>query len=102
MLRQLALARTQSTHGVSAAHIAESLRADPLQIEPIVDALLRLDWIARLDEGDDPRLVLLADPDFTPAQPLIAALLLDPTVTVRAFWQRAGFQDINLRQLLEA
>jgi len=102
MLRQLSLARTQSTHGVSAAGIAESLRADPLQIEPIVETLVRLDWIARLDEGDDPRLVLLADPDFTPAQPLMAALLLEPTVTVRAFWQRAGFADITLRQLLDA
>lgn len=102
MLRQLAQARTQSTHGVSAARIAESLRADPLQIEPIVETLLGLDWIARLDEGDDPRLVLLADPDFTPAQPLMAALLLEPTVTVRAFWQRAGFADITLRQLLDS
>lgn len=102
MLRQLSQARTQSTHGLSAASIAESLRADPLQIEPIVETLLRLDWIARLDEGDDPRLVLLADPDFTPAQPLMAALLLEPTVTVRAFWQRAGFHEISLRQLLEA
>lgn len=102
MLRLLGQARSQSSHGLSAAGIAEGLRADPLQIEPIVDTLLELDWIARLDEEDDPRLVLLADPDRTPAQPLLAALLLDPTPTVRGFWQRAGFQDFTLRQLLEA
>jgi membrane protein len=83
--------------------MAERLRIDPLQIEPIVDALVGLDWVGRLDEpGDGQRLVLLADPEATPGQPLVAAFLLDPSPVVRGFWRRAQLADMTLAQLLEA
>jgi membrane protein len=103
VLRELATARATSVHGLPLDVMAERLRIDPLQIEPIAHALVSLDWVARLDEpGDAQRLVLLADPQATPAQPLVAEFLLDPSPVVRGFWRRAQLADMTLAQLLEA
>ena len=103
LLRELAQARRLSHHGVGAAHLAETLRLDPLQIEPLLETLMGLDWIGRLDEeGDQRRWVLLCDPHTTKAQPLLGALLLDPTPVVRGFWQRARFSDLTLEELIAA
>jgi membrane protein len=102
VLRELAMARAGSTHGLALDTLAERMRVDPLQIEPIVDRLLALDWVARLDEGGAQRHVLLAEPSTTKAQPLIAAFLLDPSPVVRAFWRRTALAEMTLEQLIEA
>lgn len=102
VLRELARARDLSMHGISALKLSEASRLDPLQIEPLLETLVEMDWIARLDEEDDPRFVLLCDPASTPAQPLLAKFLLDPDPVVRGFWQRAGFSELTLSQVLTA
>ena len=63
--------------------------------------LQQFDWVGRLDESHDPRLVLLCDPARTPAQPLIAQLLLEPSPASRALWQRAGFDTMTVQDLLD-
>jgi len=102
VLRELAQARTGSAHGLVPSAIAKRLRTDPLQIEPILETLVRIDWAAWLDEGGEQRVVLLADPATTKAQPLLAELLLDPSPVVRGFWQRASFGELMLADLIEA
>lgn len=102
LLRELFKARTLGSHGLSAAQLSETLRTDPLQIEPILEALIDLDWVGRLDEEGAARFVLLCDPALTPAQGLISRLLLDPTPVVRGFWLRASFQDLKVKDLIEA
>lgn len=104
LLRELAQARRLSTHGHSAAALSRSLRTDPLQLEPLLETLVGLDWIGRLDEEEEgaKRYVLLADPANTLAQPLLAALLLDPRPVLRGFWQRARFSEMTLQELIEA
>lgn len=101
VLRELVKARGQEARGRSAAEIAESLRTDPLQIEPILDTLVALDWVGRLDEVDGARHVLLCDPATTRAEPLLERLLLDPAPALRSFWQRAGFDTLTLKALLD-
>ncbi len=101
VLRELAKARTQEARGRSAGEIAESLRTDPLQIEPILETLVALDWAGRLDEPGGARHVLLCDPAGTRAEPLLAQLLLEPTPALRSFWQRAGFDTLTLKELLD-
>jgi membrane protein len=101
LLRELELARRLSTRGLDSDELARRLATDPLQIDPLLDALVALDWVGRLDEPGAGRHVLLADPASTKAEPLLALLLLDPGVALRGFWQRAGFGEMSLAQLIE-
>ena len=101
ILRALATARRLSARGLDSAQIAQQLRIDPLQVDPLLDTLIAIDWVGRLDEAGEPRYVLLCDPPTTLAQPLLAQLLLDPGTTLRAFWHRAGFGEMTLQQLVD-
>ena len=101
IVRALARARHTSAHGLSLVDLAEGLRTDPLQIEPILETLLAIDWAGRLDEAGAQRYVLLCDPAETKAAPLLAHLLLEPGMVLRSFWERAGFGELMLRELIE-
>jgi membrane protein len=102
VLRELASARVRGVRGSNSSELSEALRTDPLQIEPILDTLVAFDWVGRLDERDDPRVVLLCDAAATPAQPLLSLLLLEPSAASRGLWQRAGFDTMTLQELLDA
>ena len=101
VLRLLAGARGAQPHGLALAELSERLRADPLQLEPILEALVAVGWAGRLDEAGGHRLVLLCDPATTPAAPLLSRLLLEPADGVAGFWQRAGFESLRMRDLIE-
>jgi len=100
VLRELAGARGRGVRGSDASDLSEALRTDPLQIEPILDMLVGFDWVGRLDEKGDPRFVLLCEPASTPAQPLLAQLLIEPSAASRGLWRRAGFDMMTLQELL--
>lgn len=102
LLRELDQARLAGDRGLSGSQLAAALRTDPLQIEPVLDILVAFDWVGRLDEAHDPRFVLLCDPARTPAQPLLALLLLAPSPASRGLWQRAGFDTMTMRELIDA
>ncbi|HRI17485.1 MAG TPA: YihY family inner membrane protein, partial [Burkholderiaceae bacterium] len=101
LLRELLRARAKASHGASAEHLARALRTDPLPVESLLETLVAMDWVGRLDETGGARYVLLADPDTTLAKPLLAQLLLDPaSTTLQGFWQRAGFDRLTLSDLV--
>lgn len=100
VLRQLDAARGTARRGMALSEIAAALRADPLQIEPLLDRLTRFEWVARLDEDGGARHVLLADPAATPAGPLVDALLLPPGALAAPFRSRAGIDAMRLADLL--
>ena len=102
VLRMLDATRSQGVPGVHLDALSGALRTDPLQIEPIVDTLVELDWVGRLDEPGNPRHVLLCDPTTTPAQPLLAKLLMEPSPALSGFWRRAGFDAMTVHELLVA
>jgi membrane protein len=102
VLRELARVQAAPGRGQSAEQLSEALRTDPLQIEPILDDLVALDWVGRLDESGQPRFVLLCNAATTAAQPLLAGMLLDATPALRGFWRRAGFGEMQLQDLLQA
>jgi membrane protein len=101
VLRELAGARARGVRGSDASELSEALRTDPLQIEPILDMLTGFDWVGQLDEKGDPRFVLLCDPGSTPAEPLLAHLLIEPSTASRGLWRRAGFDLMTLQELLD-
>jgi membrane protein len=102
VMRELRSAQAQSLRGLSAARLAELLRIDPLQTEPLLESLMGFDWVGALDEPDDPRYVLLCDPVTTPARPLLAEFLIDPASAPPGLWQRAGFDTLTLQDLLQS
>jgi membrane protein len=100
LLGELASARAGGQRGVGLMVLAEQLRLDPLQLEPIVEVLQQLDWVGRLDEAGAPRLVLLVDPARTQLAPLLSRLLLAPTPAVTPFWQQTGWHRMLLAEAL--
>ena len=102
VLRELNRVQAAPGRGLSADQLSELLRTDPLQVEPILDELVTLDWVGRLDEAGQPRFVLLCDVSSTPAQALLAGFLLSPASALDGFWRRAGFADMMLGDLLQA
>jgi membrane protein len=100
VLRQLAAVRRTGQHGLSLAAMAESLRADPLQLEPVVELLAGLDWVSRLDEEGDARHVLLCDPETTPLAPLIDRTLLKPGTASLGLRHAAGFDRLTLGEVI--
>ena len=77
LIQELNAARHGPDRGLSLTELGRRLRADPLQLEPMLELLAEIDWVQRLDEGDTPRLVLLCDPARTPLAPLVQRTLLD-------------------------
>ena len=100
VLQQLDIARRSQQHGLSLAALGQALRADPLQLEPVVDMLADIDWVQRLDEGGSSRHVLLCDTARTPLAPLLERTLLAPGPHVAAFRQHAGLDRLTLAQAL--
>jgi membrane protein len=100
VLQPLSQVRLAPVRGLSLAQLAAALRADPLQLEPIVDELMALDWVARLDEEEPGRLVLLVDPVSTPARGLVDRMLLRPGGASERFHAVAGVTSWTLADLL--
>ena len=96
----LARARAGARRGLAPDALAAALATDPLQIEPIVESLIEMDWVARLDEEDGQRVVLLADPANTPVRELVDALLLEPSAAASVFRARTGIERLTLGELL--
>ena len=80
--------------------LAGALRVDPLQLAPILDKLLAMDWIGRLEEQGAQRLVLLCAPERTPAEPLIAAFLAQRQGLLGNLWTQGEWSRLMLDQLL--
>jgi len=92
--------RVAGRHGLPQLELAQQLRVDPLQLEPVLDALLALDLLGRLEEPGAQRFVLLADPTQTPAAPLLRRLLARRNGPLRVLWERSGWETVKLAELL--
>lgn len=100
---EMALALLQiiaARRGGSLADLAAELRTDPLQLEPVLDTLIAMDWVGRLDEDGAARHVLLVDAAHTPAAPLLDTMLLAPGPASASFRQRTRLGDLTLGELL--
>ena len=103
MLQALEQMRHVPGHGLTLMQLAERLRVDPLQLDPLIEILVGLDWVGRMGEagnGAPQRLVLLADPDFTPLAPLLQALLLPREASTEPFWNNTNLAGFSLRDAL--
>lgn len=95
-------ARSTQPHGLSAQGLARALNVDVLQLDPLLQTLRQIQWVAAIEPvgGDEPIWVLLADPDQTLLAPLAAALLLERSPATERFWQASDWQRLSLRSVL--
>ncbi|MCV2369005.1 YihY family inner membrane protein [Roseateles oligotrophus] len=100
VLRELRLSQQLGEGGASSLTLAQRLRVDPLQLEPVLDQLGDLDLIGRLEESGTQRLVLLAVPEQTPAAPLLNACLAQRSNCLAPLWQRSDWEKLSLAHLL--
>jgi membrane protein len=103
VLQQLHRARPTARRGMGALQLAQALQVEPLQLEPVLETLVALDWIGRLNEVEDAqeaRYLLLADTESTALEPLMRHLLLPHTEATARLWQNTGFAGVYLRDVL--
>jgi membrane protein len=103
ILQHLDKARSTARMGLSAAQLAELLEVDALQLEPVLETLVALDWIGQLNDaegGSESRYLLLADPDTTLLEPLMQQLLLERAPSVNNLWEKARWPSLHLRDAL--
>ncbi len=102
-LRALAQARGTPRHGLGLADLSQQLQVTDLQIEPVLQTLVTLDWVGRIEpaaEGDPARYVLLVDPQSTPLDPLVRELLLPDTASTARLWQSGRLAGLPLKDAL--
>lgn len=102
-LQQLALVRQTPDKGLGIEQLSALLQVDQLQLEPVLETLMELDWVGQLQEDRpdaDARLVLLADPDYTLLAPLFNALLLQHEPSTDSLWKNGLWRTLNMRDVL--
>ena len=76
---------------------------DALQLEPVLETLVALDWIGRLNEVDDEeatRYVMLADVRSTALEPLLRHLLLPQSGATDKLWKSGRLSTLYLQDVL--
>ena len=103
VLQHLHAARTGARRGLSAIELASAMQVEALQLEPVLQTLVQLDWIGRLNEAEDQaetRYILLADAQSTALEPLMRHLLLPASDATAKLWQTGRLSSIYLRDVL--
>lgn len=103
VLQQLAPLRASPDKGLTMSGLAQWLKVDALQLEPVLETLAALDWVGQLQEeraDGEARYVLLADPDSTPLQPLLHTLLLPYEPSTLHLWENGRWHEMTMRQAL--
>lgn len=99
-LRELWRVREAGQSGLSYLALAGALRVDPLQLSPVIDKLLAMDWVGRLEEEGAQRLVLLCSPERVSAEPLLDAFLARRQGLLANLWAQGDWCRLKLDQLL--
>jgi membrane protein len=102
-LQQLARAQTTPAKGLGAAELVARMKVDALQLAPVLETLVALDWIGPLAEepdNEDPRYVLLADPRSTRIEPLLKELLMPQAPPLDNLWQKGPLRTLMLQDVL--
>ena len=104
VLRSLDTARNQAQKGLTLPQLCAQLQVDGQRLEPVLEALIALDWVGQLkeatDQGQGSRLVLLVDPESTVLEPMVNALLLPKTSVTDKLWRDGRWPAGSLRSAL--
>ena len=107
--RVLHRARQQPAKGLRPSQLAQLLRVDGLQLQPVLEALTALDWVGQVSDAavsaadvPESRYVLLADPESTLLAPLVQRLLLQRVDSLGPLWANAKLETLRMADVLQA
>ncbi|MBC5784907.1 YihY family inner membrane protein [Ramlibacter sp. USB13] len=103
VMQHLQKARATARRGLTAAELGAVMEVDLLQLEPVLQTLVQLDWVGRLNEVDDAiatRYVMLADAQSTALEPLMRHLLLPASEATSKLWQTGRLSSLYLADVL--
>ncbi|MDT0139579.1 YihY family inner membrane protein [Acidovorax sp. PRC11] len=107
VLQQLHAARGSARRGLPAGELAQALRVDVLQLEPVLEVLTGMDWVVQVNEAahgavdaEEPRYLLVADPATTSLEPLVQRLLIERDGSLERFWGNTGMAVLKLADVL--
>ena len=103
VLRELDRARTSARRGLTAQELARAMEVETLQLEPVLETLVALDWIGRVNEVEDEentRYILLADAQATAMEPLIRHLLLPYSEATDKLWKSGQLSSVYLKDVI--
>jgi membrane protein len=103
VLRELNHARASARRGLSAPQLVEKLELESLQLEPVLETLVALDWIGRVNEVEDQeetRYILLADVQSTALEPLMRHLLLPHSEATAKLWKSGRLSAVYLKDVV--
>jgi len=103
VLDELNQARSSARRGLSAPQLVEKLELESLQLEPVLETLVALDWIGRVNEvedQEDTRYILLADVQSTALEPLMRHLLLPHSEASAKLWKSGQLSSVYLKDVI--
>ncbi|MEP6790980.1 MAG: YhjD/YihY/BrkB family envelope integrity protein, partial [Ramlibacter sp.] len=103
VLQQLHATRASHRRGMSMPQLIHALHVESLQLEPVLETLVTLDWVGRINEVEDEqdtRYILLAEPQATPLAPLMRQLLLADTAATAGLWKAGKLSSLHLKDVL--
>jgi membrane protein len=103
VLTLLNQARGSARRGMSVGELAAAMEVDALQLAPVLETLVQLDWIGRLNELADEaetRYILLADVQGTALEPLMRHLLLPQSEATDKLWKTGQLSAVYLKDVL--
>ncbi|MES2787445.1 MAG: YihY family inner membrane protein [Pseudomonadota bacterium] len=96
-------ARNTAARGLSAPQLVEAMQVEALQLEPVLQTLVALDWVGRVnevDDGQDTRYVMLADNQSTAMEPLMRHLLLPHSDATDKLWKSGQLSSLYLKDVI--
>ncbi|MCL1962373.1 MAG: YihY family inner membrane protein [Desulfovibrionaceae bacterium] len=102
VLQALAQAQGTPARGLTLPQLAARLQVDALQLSPALEALRELDWVGQLGgmQIDDPRRVLLLQPERQSLRPLMEKLLLKPDPALARWWAADALNRMTVASVL--
>src|SRR5512140_134075 len=103
VLCELDRARLAPGRGLSALQLGAALEVEALELEPVLETLVALDWIRQVNEVDDAersRYILLADPQSTALEPLMRQLLLPQSDATNKLWKSGRLSSVYLKDVV--
>ena len=103
VLGQLQRARATARRGLSIEQLVQALELETVQLEPVLEALVALDWIGRINEiedQEDTRYILLADVPSTALEPLMRHLLVPHSAATDKLWKSGQLSTLYLKDVI--